>query len=236
MTNAPRVLLATLVVALAGAGGFLAYKFGAPAHDRVRPTDPSEPAFTPPNDPEAAQSEADPSAGRIVPERLPDITLPDLKGTPRKLSSWTDRPLMVNFWATWCEPCRREIPLLIKLRQRHAADRLEIVGVAVDFRDAVLKYAHQKGITYPVLIGEQDALEAIDSFGMQPVFPFSVFADRQGRIVAIRVGELHEEEAEFILTQVREIDAGRLQLPAAKQRITDKLRDLAVSRATTASR
>jgi thiol-disulfide isomerase/thioredoxin len=236
MSISPRVLLATLVVVLAGAGGYFAYKLDNRTHDTVRAVDPSEPAFKPPLDPESLHAELDPYAGRTVPERLPDFTLPDLQGRPQKLTNWSDRPVMVNFWATWCEPCRREIPLLIKLRKQHAAERLEIVGIAVDFRDAVLKYASDIGIDYPVLIGEQEALDAIDAFGMQPVFPFSVFADRQGRIVAIRVGELREDEAEFILAQVKSIDSGQANLGEAKQKISEKLRDLAVQRATTAAR
>ena len=79
------------------------------------------------------------------------------------------------------------------------ADGLEIVGIAVDFRDAVQKYAREMGIDYPVLIGEQDGLDAIAAFGMDTVFPFSVFADSQGRIVTLKVGELHADEARFIL-------------------------------------
>ena len=106
---------------------------------------------------------------------------------------------MVNFWATWCDPCRREIPLLKSLRHERSGDRLEIVGIAVDFRDAVLHYTREIGIDYPVLIGEKDGLEAIEAFGMDTVFPFTVFADRQGRIVTVKVGELHRDEADFIL-------------------------------------
>jgi thiol-disulfide isomerase/thioredoxin len=170
-----------------------------------------------------------------IPQKLPDFELVDLQGHRQKLSNWPGRPLMVNFWATWCEPCRREIPLLIKLRKEHAHDGLEIVGIAVDFPDAVRKYAANIGIDYPVLIGEQEGLDAIAAFGMQPVFPFSVFSDRQARIVAIRVGELHEDEAAFILGEVKAIDLGQRTLAEAKQRISDQLRNLAVEHAIAAN-
>ena len=56
--------------------------------------------------------------GRKIPESVPDLALPGLDGSPHKLSEWTGRPLLINFWATWCEPCRREIPLLKSLRKR----------------------------------------------------------------------------------------------------------------------
>ena len=140
-------------------------------------------------------------------------------------------PLLVNFWATWCAPCRREIPLLKALRRDHAAEGLEVIGVAVDFREDVLKYAKDIGLDYPLLIGEQDGLDAAAAFGLDPVLPFSVFSDRQGRIVAVKVGELHADEAEFILARVRDVDEGRLAMPVAQQQIAGKLRELATARA-----
>ena len=138
---------------------------------------------------------------------------------------------MINFWATWCEPCRREIPLLKRLRHERAAEGLEIVGIAVDFRDAVQHYAREIGIDYPVLIGEQDGLDAIAAFGMDTVFPFTVFADAQGRIVTLKIGELREDEGHFILDVVRSVDRGQTNLPAAKKQIADGIAALAAERA-----
>jgi hypothetical protein len=99
----------------------------------------------------------------------------------------------------------------------------------------VLKYAEEIGLEYPLLIGEQDGLEAAAAFGVEPLFPFSVFSDRQGRIVAVRIGELHADEAAFILDRVREVGANRLELPAAQQQIAEKLRELAALRAQSPS-
>ena len=139
--------------------------------------------------------------------------------------------MLINFWATWCAPCRREIPLLKNLRHERAADGLEIVGIAVDFRDAVQHYSHEMSIDYPVLVGEQDGLDAIAAFGMDTVFPFTVFADRRGRIVALKVSELHADEADFILDRVKAIDAGRLDLATAKKEIADGVAALSAERA-----
>ncbi|MBX3694090.1 MAG: TlpA family protein disulfide reductase [Steroidobacteraceae bacterium] len=180
--------------------------------------------------PDADAARSEPPV-RAIPATLPGFTLTDRDGVPRTLAHWAGRPRLVNFWATWCAPCRREIPLLKTLRREHAADGLEVIGIAVDFRDDVLAYAQEIGIDYPLLIGEQDGIDAVNAFGLEPVLPFSVFADREGRIVAVRIGELHADEAEFILDRVREVDAARLALPAAKQQIADKLRDLAAIRA-----
>jgi thiol-disulfide isomerase/thioredoxin len=161
-----------------------------------------------------------------VPEQLPEIRLPGIDGAIHGLADWKGRPLIVNFWATWCDPCRREIPLLKTIRREHAADRLEIVGIAVDYPDEVRKYARVHGIDYPLLVGDQGGLEAVSAFGMETVLPFSVFADQQGRVVTLKVGELHRDEAELILDRVRDVDAGRLGLPAAREQISEGIRRL----------
>jgi thiol-disulfide isomerase/thioredoxin len=164
---------------------------------------------------------------RPIPDTLPDFALATVAGPPRPLSSFTQPALVVNFWATWCAPCRCEIPLLKSLRAERGAAGVEVIGVAVDFRDDVLRYAREIGIDYPLLIGEQDGLEAARAFGMDLVLPFTVFADQRRRIVALKVGELHADEAGFILDIVAEVNAGRLELAAARTAIAAKLRLLA---------
>ena len=161
---------------------------------------------------------------------LPPLSLPGLDGKLHRLTDWKDRMQVVNFWASWCEPCRREIPLLRSLRRERAADRLEIVGIAIDSRDATQTYARSSGIDYPVLVGEQGGLEAAAAFGMDPVLPFSVFADRAGRIVAVKVGELHRNEADLILDRMHDLDQGRLSLSTAREQIATGLDHLTVRR------
>jgi thiol-disulfide isomerase/thioredoxin len=158
-----------------------------------------------------------------IPEELPDVVLPRADGTLEHLWQWRGRPLIVNFWATWCEPCRREIPLLKRLRHERAADGLEIVGIAVDLRNDVRRYAAAQGIDYPVLIGEEGGLAAASAFGMDTVLPFSVFADAKGRIVSVKVGELHADEAKLILDRINSVDAGDLALAAAQHEIAEGL-------------
>ncbi|MFT3906241.1 MAG: TlpA disulfide reductase family protein [Steroidobacteraceae bacterium] len=182
---------------------------------------------------DAPDSEGAPTP-RPVPETLPDIRLQDLNGQMHALRDYSGRPLLVNFWATWCAPCRREIPLLQKLRQRHAAQRVEVLGIAVDFKDAVAEYVKATPIGYPLLVGEQDGLDAAQKFGMELVLPFTVFVDAQGRIIAMKVGELHEEEAETILAAMADLAAGKLDLPAVRARIGAKLKDFAAKRALAA--
>jgi thiol-disulfide isomerase/thioredoxin len=221
------VVAIAAVVVIAAAAGYVAQRMLATTDGGLKeaPTAASQGAPTADG---AQDDEAPPQ--RTIPETLPDISLADRTGAMRSLSEWKGRPVIVNFWATWCTPCRDEIPLLQALRKERAADRLEVVGIAIDERAAVLKYAADIGMEYPILIGEQDGYEAAERFGVALVLPFSVFADSQGRIVTLKIGELHANEAAYILDRVRDIDANRVQLADARREIADKLRELAVER------
>ena len=210
---------------VAGGAGFLAYRLTTTHTTTISAAKIAAP-------PEAA---SELPAPRQIPEVVPEIAMTDRAGVRRKLSEWKGRPTAFNFWATWCEPCRREIPLLLKLRRDHAADGFEVVGIAVDSRDAVLKYAQEMHIDYPVLIGEQEGLDAVQAFGMETLFPFTAFTDTQARIVTLKVGELHPDEAAFILGRVRDVDTGRLPLAAARQQISAEIARLAAERARAAS-
>jgi thiol-disulfide isomerase/thioredoxin len=202
--------IAVLVAALACGYGY--YRFSKPHHPTLYAAPPAAQTRTAPV---ATQT----PVARKIPERIPDLTLPGLDGTSHRLSEWSGHPLLVNFWATWCEPCRREIPLLKSLRSEHVAKRLEIVGIAIDYRDPVRKYVIDNRMNYPVLLGEHGGLEAAAAFGMDTVLPFSVFADAGGQVVALKVGELHRDEAELILDRMGKLDSGSLSVQAARDQI-----------------
>jgi thiol-disulfide isomerase/thioredoxin len=170
-------------------------------------------------------------ANHPVPESVPDLQLPDRSGQLKSLRDYLGAPLIINFWATWCAPCRREIPLLQQLRQTYKGERLEIVGIALDFRGAVNDFLAHTPISYPLLIGEDRGLSAAEEFGMQPVLPFSIFADARGQIIAIKVGELHRDEADYILTAMHSVASGQMSLATAREGIAEKLRTLAIERA-----
>ena len=148
----------------------------------------------------------------------------------RTLADWKGQPLIVNYWATWCPPCVREIPLLSQLRRERQAEKLEVIGIAVDFREDVLKFADERKLDYPLLIGEEDGLAAVSAVGMTAAFPFTLFADSQQRIIALKVGELHHDEATLILDRVAAVDAGKLDLATARTQISAGLKDLATQR------
>jgi thiol-disulfide isomerase/thioredoxin len=168
---------------------------------------------------------------------VPDLRLPDMEGQPHALRQNGGRPRIYNFWATWCEPCRREIPLLNALQARYGhSDRLEIIGIAVDFRDAVNDFLKKKRVNYTSLVGEDEGLEAAQSFGVQMALPFSVFADEHNHIVAVKVGELHRDEAEVILGQLRALRKGATTLPAARALIAEALKASSLKRAKQSAR
>jgi hypothetical protein len=97
----------------------------------------------------------------------------------------------------------------------------------VDFREDVLKYAQEIGIDYPVLIGEQDGLDAVNKFGQGSLgFPFTVFTDNQQRIVMFHLGEIHPEQADVFLGTVRKVNSGELTIAAARAVAAKQLAEL----------
>jgi thiol-disulfide isomerase/thioredoxin len=217
-----KVAAVIAVLAAAGSCGFIAYRLLVARHSSLTPIQYPESVHS-----TAGESDGSaPATSRKIPRELPPIAMPDATGTVHKLSEWQGRPLVVNFWATWCDPCRREIPLLKSLRHERSDESLEVIGIAVDSAEAVTQYARTIGIDYPVLIGEKDGLAAIEALGMDTVFPFTVFADHQGRIFTVKVGELHKDEAKVILDGLRDVDTGKIDLPAARQRLSAQLAKL----------
>ncbi|HEY6644675.1 TlpA disulfide reductase family protein [Povalibacter sp.] len=199
------------VAVAAAATGFAIYRYGL------------APQVTPQPAPVAALAEPEPK----VPTDLPDFTLEDRDGNRRSIRSWSGKSMIVNFWATWCAPCRREIPLLREINKTHESEGFQVVGVAVDFRDDVLKYATEIGIDYPILIGEQDGFEAVSSFGMGSLgFPFTVFTDNQGRIVLTHLGELTKTQSVVMLDAVKRVNSGELTPVAARTVAAGQLDDL----------
>ena len=162
-----------------------------------------------------------------IPDRLPNFSLADSNGRAVAITSFQGKSLIINFWATWCAPCRSEIPLLERLHAEWQPLGMSVVGIAVDHRDEVVKFAERFKIPYPLLVGEQDALDVAAALGVAtPVFPFTVFTDRRGEVVALFVGELHKPQAEIILTEVQNLNKGLIELPAARHAIFEGLRAL----------
>lgn len=127
----------------------------------------------------------------------------DLDGKIRRISEWKDRALVCNFWATWCAPCREEIPLLIEARAKYAAKSVEVLGIAIDNADKVRQYASSMGIPYPVLVAGADGLELMRQLGNgSGGLPYTVVVDRRGRLASHKLGAFKGPELEEILSNL----------------------------------
>ncbi len=130
-----------------------------------------------------------------------EFTLPDLDGRERRLAEWRGRVVVLNFWATWCPPCREEIPLFISLQKRHGARGLQFLGVALDRPEEVRRYAAEIGMNYPTLLSGDNTLELMQRYGNRGgSLPYSVVIDRDGRVVARKLGAYRRVELESILS------------------------------------
>lgn len=128
--------------------------------------------------------------GPVIPD---GFELNDLDGKPRLLAEFRGQPLLVNFWATWCPPCRREIPLLKELQDKYP--ELTVVGIAVEEAEPVRQFATEAEFNYPVLIGEQNAIELAEALGIKFIgLPYSVLIDDSGRVLEIHTGEFRADD------------------------------------------
>ena len=135
----------------------------------------------------ARRSGADHPAGIGYGTPAPNFTLETLDGKNLSLSDFRGKAVIVNFWATWCGPCKIETPWLVELQNQYGAQGLQVVGVAMDDsgKDEIEKFAKEMGVNYPVLIGK----EAVgDAYGGVPALPESFFVGRDGKIVDRIIG------------------------------------------------
>lgn len=132
--------------------------------------------------------------------------LPDLDQRPQSITQWRGNVIVVNFWATWCAPCREEIPLFVKLQEKYGNRGLQFVGIAIDNLNQVKPYAAELGMNFPVLIGGADAIELARQLGNKAgVLPFTVILNREGKIVATEVGAMKEAKLEPMLASLLQI-------------------------------
>ena len=137
----------------------------------------------------------------IVGQQRPDFTLTDVEGKQHSVSEWDGKVMLINFWATWCPPCRREIPAFIKLQDDYRDKGLLIVGIALDSQQAAIDYVDPMGINYPIMVGEIDGIALTQKYGNElGVLPYSVIVDRKGVIQAIIRKEVSYEDVEKLIT------------------------------------
>jgi thiol-disulfide isomerase/thioredoxin len=124
-------------------------------------------------------------------DNLPDFRLPDLAGREIASSSWAGKVLVINYWASWCPPCVREMPTLIRAQQAYDPGQFQVVGIAIDTQDAVEQFLIDHPVNYPILIGNVDSMDISRRLGNRMYgIPFTVIFDRSGRRTFSQVGEV----------------------------------------------
>src|SRR5256885_5195211 len=131
------------------------------------------------------------------------LSLPDVQGTPQRLAQWRGKVLIVNFWATWCEPCREEMPQFVQAQRELGPKGVQFVGIAVDQRDKVIQFAKELDLNYPALIGGYDAMELSKPLGNRlSALPFTVILDRNGHVAHTQLGPLKPGQLRAIVSNL----------------------------------
>lgn len=125
------------------------------------------------------------------------FNFPDLEGRQRQLQEWQGQVVLLNFWAPWCPPCRREMPALVELQQRYAGDGFTVLGITIDSEANARRFAATLDINFPLLIAEYNGLELARGLGNEAgALPYTVVLDRNGAIAHIHRSEITLEQAE----------------------------------------
>ena len=143
---------------------------------------------------------------RVPPEgvlRLQATTLPDAAGQATPIAEWKGKILIVNFWATWCSPCRKEMPAFSRLHAKLAEKGVQFVGIGIDSPSAIKEFAFQTPVSYPLLVSGSEGLDLIRALGNQvAALPYTVVLDRKGKAVFSRLGLVDEAELEKLLDRL----------------------------------
>ena len=125
----------------------------------------------------------------------------DLQGRPRRLIEWRGRALLCNFWATWCTPCREEIPMLVAAKHKSSPDSPEVVGIGIDQADKIVEFASIYKINYPILVADATAIALLRGLGNRSGgLPYTVLLDPKGAIVGSKLGALTAADLEKFLS------------------------------------
>ena len=142
----------------------------------------------------------------------------DLQGKSHSLNDWHGKVLLVNFWATWCPPCRAEVPLLVKLQAKYAAQGLQIVGIATDEQNEqdVRTFVKKLVVNYPILMSNGQSAEIVDALGGDFIgLPVSVVLDRDGKVFRINAGAMEPQDAENLVRAALNLPTLAAPVPVA---------------------
>ena len=151
---------------------------------------------------------------------LRDFELIGLNGSIYQSSQWNNKAKLINFWATWCAPCRREIPLLNKTQNNYSGMPIQIIGIAVDLFDDVVSYSKETEFNYPILIGEEDAIAIAEDSGVDFIgLPFTMVVTKDNEILKTHIGEIKKHHIEIITQVMQDIRSGKITTSQAKKQL-----------------
>ncbi len=141
--------------------------------------------------------------GNLIGEQRPDFHLGSSTGEFVTAEDFSGKTLLINFWATWCVPCRREMPMLVDLQSEYGPEGLQVVGIALDDVQSVRDFVKKYGISYPILVGEADVMATSAAYGnVEGVLPYSVLVDKDGIIRWQYTGEIQPDDVSKLLSEL----------------------------------
>ena len=127
-------------------------------------------------------------------EQLPEFSFPDVDGNTRSSSEWNQKILVINFWATWCPPCREEMPLFVELQKSYAEKGVQFVSIAIDEPELVRDFHDVYEINFPTMLGGMEAIKLANKLGNRfDSLPFTAIFDRNGKTHHIQAGQMTRE-------------------------------------------
>jgi peroxiredoxin len=191
--NRNQRLLLIFIAILAGAAGSMTYRWWERTQAENQPEAGAQIEIKPAG--QVAAAAAPGADSELVGSLRPDYTLGSSKGEQISAAEFDGKVVLVNFWATWCAPCREEMPMLADLHGELAGSGFEVVGIALDEVAQARDFATELGIEYPILVGSTDVMTVSQLYGNRSgILPYSVLLDREGIIRWAYLGELKQAE------------------------------------------
>ncbi len=133
------------------------------------------------------------------------LTLPDANGASQSMGQWRGKLLVVNFWATWCPPCREEMPGFSRLQSKFSVKNVQFVGIGIDSADKIRQFSHDLPVAYPLLVGGTELMGLTNLLGdHEGGLPYTIILDRNGKLLQTRLGlwpESYLKKTLFALTK-----------------------------------
>lgn len=143
------------------------------------------------------------TGGNLLGSFRPDFELDSHSGQPVTPADFSGKTLLLNFWATWCAPCREEMPMLMDLQNQYGSDGLQVIGIALDDAQNVRDFVSKYGISYPVLVGEEDVFVTSAAYGNEEgVLPYTVLIDKRGIVRWRYAGLIRRDNVSSLLSEL----------------------------------